>query len=247
MLRLLVIDLATLVSQSARALCRAIEISATAVGLPCDRERARDLVGLSPFDAFRRIKTAPIPFPEHEKRLNRAVRMHDDIIAAHFAGPSVLHEQEGASDVLRSLRAQGIRLAIVTPLSRELSEVILRRTRWIAEGLVDTVVSADDVSYGRPRSDLVMECMRRADVFDLAEVGKLGSTPVDLAEGAVAGCGWNIGATWGLHSQEELYVRAHTHLIARIPALLDVVALGGPMDQRWSMAAGTYGRSSSCP
>lgn len=67
--------------------------------------------------------------------------------------------------------------------------------------------------------------MGRTGIVDPNKVVKVGDTPADLAEGTLAGCGVVMGLTGAMHSRDELLLRPHTHLVERMSALLDVLAL----------------------
>ena len=78
------------------------------------------------------------------------------------------------------------------------------RLQWLEKGLVDDVVSSDEVKSGRPHPDMIRELMRRAGVEDPAEVIKIGDTEVDIREGRNAGCLLSIGVTTGAFTREGL-------------------------------------------
>jgi phosphoglycolate phosphatase-like HAD superfamily hydrolase len=68
--------------------------------------------------------------------------------------------------------------------------------------------------------------MRRTNVSDPKTVAKVGDTPADLGEGDSAGCGWNVGVTYGTHVWAELVKHPHTALIEHLrdlPAVLGLV------------------------
>lgn len=54
---------------------------------------------------------------------------------------------------------------------------------------------------------------------------KVGQTPADLAEGTLAGCGAVVAVTHGGHAAHELRLRPHTHLVDRLQAVPDLVAV----------------------
>lgn len=125
--------------------------------------------------------------------------------------PSV-KEAEGASEVFRLLKGQGIKIAVDTGFDRLITNVLLNRLGWEREGLIDTSVTTDEVPNGRPYPDMIFEAMNRTGIIDARQVVKVGDTPSDLQEGAAAGCGCVIGITTGASSPEVLKQHPHHFL-----------------------------------
>src|SRR5690606_11802279 len=84
-----------------------------------------------------------------------------------------------------------------------------------------------EVARGRPAPDMIFEAMRRCGIVDVLSVAKVGDTPADLGEGASAGCGWNVGVTYGTHSREQLADHPCTAIIDDLRDLPEVLGLPG--------------------
>jgi 2-aminoethylphosphonate-pyruvate transaminase len=152
---------------------------------------------------------------------------HDDFAARmmefYRSNPAV-QEVDGVSDLFRTLRAAGIKVAIDTGFSRSIAQVIIDRLGWEKNRLIDVSVTADEVVAGRPAPFMIYRCMEKTGVSNIARVVKVGDTPSDLYEGTNAGCGLVIGVTEGSHTLAEMRVHPHTHLIRSIkdlPACLE--------------------------
>lgn len=152
--------------------------------------------------------------------------IHADFVARmirHYSESPSVREVPGASETFVRLHTAGILVALDTGFSRDITEVILRRLGWDADGSVDAVCASDEVSQGRPHPDMIRHLMELLGVQDPARVAKVGDTPVDLHEGHNAGCGLVIGVTGGTHTRQQLEGHPHTHLIetvAELPGLL---------------------------
>jgi phosphonatase-like hydrolase len=133
----------------------------------------------------------------------------------------------GAVDAFAALRALGVRVALTTGFSRDIAEPLLAQLGWDA-GVLDAVVCADDVLAGRPAPYMIFRAMELTGVVDVRCVLVAGDTVVDLRAGIHAGAGAVVGVTSGKLDWDELGAEPHTHLVAGVAAIPDLVRrLGG--------------------
>jgi phosphonatase-like hydrolase len=116
-------------------------------------------------------------------------------------------------------------VALNTGFSRDITQVILNRLGWLDGGIVDFSVTSDEVKRGRPYPDMIQLLMARSGIREPRRVAKVGDAPADLQEGHNAGCGLVIGVTQGTHRRAELECFPHTHLIATVADLPNVLNL----------------------
>jgi phosphonatase-like hydrolase len=138
-------------------------------------------------------------------------------------------EVHGASDALAKLRANGVRVVLETSLPRLAAGAILWKLHWMERGLVNAVVTADDVAHVAPAPDAIFRAMRLTGKTHVERVAKVGDTPADLEQGSAAGCGLVIGVLDGASTARALKRHPHTHLVrtmSDVPPLL-----------RWQAAA----------
>ena len=131
-----------------------------------------------------------------------------------------------AEEVLREIRAAGVKVAVDTGFSRPIADAILGRLGWAAGRFLDATVTSDEVAQGRPFPELIERAMELTGVADPAEVAKVGDTPSDLQEGTSAGCGLVIGVCNGTHRRDQLAACPHTHLIGSLRELPALVLAG---------------------
>lgn len=146
----------------------------------------------------------------------------DEMIHFYQYDKSV-REKEGVSETFQALRLRGIKVAIDTGFSREITSPLLERMGWVNNELVDFSVTSDEVPRGRPFPDMIFKSMALTGVSDVSRVAKVGDTASDMQEGTAAACGWVIGITSGAYTREELTKEKHTHLIDSIPELLSIL------------------------
>jgi phosphonatase-like hydrolase len=141
-------------------------------------------------------------------------------LARRFEGTA--REVPGASGVLAQLRERGLKVALNTGFDRDTTRMLMRALGW-QEGMVDAIACGDEVAQGRPAPDLIRRCMALASVENAQAVANLGDTILDLRAGHAAGVGLNIGVLSGAHKREMLAAQPHTHLIASVADLPDLL------------------------
>ncbi|GAB4455581.1 MAG: phosphonatase-like hydrolase [Armatimonadaceae bacterium] len=201
----------------ARCLVEAMESG----GFVVEFSRALSLMGIPKPEAIVHLLPETM---QHEPTLDQTVtQLHqaflERMLRYYRENPAVT-SIAGTEEVFRTLRTEGIKVALDTGFSRDILDTIVARLHW--ESLLDATVASDEVQNGRPHPDMVFYLMHQLGITDAAQVAKVGDTPVDLQEGLAAGCQWNIGVWEGSHTREQLQGCPHTHLIpniAHLPAL----------------------------
>ena len=128
----------------------------------------------------------------------------------------------GAEDVIRDLHARGIKVALTTGFDREIADLLLSALGWTSDS-IDALVCGDDVLSGRPAPDMILLAMKLTGVSDPARVANIGDTTMDLESAARAAVRWNVGVLSGAHQREALERAPHTHIIASVARLGEVL------------------------
>lgn len=160
------------------------------------------------------------PGPDHAAAVERAYAHFTRALREAYR-PETVAGVEGAAAVMAGLRRAGVRVALNTGFDRALTDHLLGVLGWTS--LADAVVCGDEVAAGRPAPDLVRKAMALTGIAAAADVANVGDTTLDLAAGAAAGVGWNIGVWSGAHDRARLLTAPHTHLcasVAEVPALI---------------------------
>jgi phosphonatase-like hydrolase len=216
---LVVFDLVGTTVRADDAVPRAFLAALAAEGVTLDAAALVEMRGATKRLALDRLLP---PGPDHAAAVERAYARFTRSLREAYR-PDTVAPVQGAADVVTGLRRAGVRVALNTGFDRALTDHLLDVLGWTA--LADVVVSGDEVAAGRPAPDLVRRAMALLGVTDPATVANVGDTTLDLAAGAAAGVGWNIGVWSGAHDRARLLTAPHTHLcasVAEVPAILRV-------------------------
>jgi phosphonatase-like hydrolase len=170
--------------------------------------------GQSAVDVFRGL------FPDGEGRAEAAALSFERSFRA-AVDRTGLAPMPGAEEAMGQLRDAGIRICLVTGLSRRLLSVVLDTLGWWR--LTDLALCSDDVPRGSPWPDLMLAAMLRLGVEDVREAAFASGSASQLQSGKRAGAGIVAGVLTGGHTGERLRAAGATHLIgtmAELPALL---------------------------
>ncbi len=196
-----------------------------AVKLEVSAVTVNEIMGLAKPEALRRL----IEESEMKDRLiDRVDEIHADFVARmirfYQTDPSV-REVPGASETFSRLKKRRIKVALNTGFSRIIAQSLLERLGWHQSPLIDASVTSDEVKRSRPHPEMIQHLMKRLMVRDARLVAKVGDTPADLLEGANAGCEFVIGVTEGSHTRRQLEHFPHSHLIASVADLPELLGL----------------------
>lgn len=128
-----------------------------------------------------------------------------------------------AEETFLWLKQQGVKVALDTGFTRAITDTILKRLNWQNKGLIDFVISSDEVPEGRPHPYMIEAIMKALEVADTAAVVKVGDTEVDVHEGRNAGCGLVVSVTTGAYTRKQLEQYQPDKIIdslAELPSLI---------------------------
>jgi len=128
----------------------------------------------------------------------------------------------GVPETITTLRRHGVRVALTTGFSRDVTDPLLERLGW-DDGFVDAVVTVEDVPAGRPMPYLVFRAMERTGTADVRRVLVAGDTTRDLEAGTNAGAGFVVGVLTGGHDHRTLGAQRHTHLLDSAARITELV------------------------
>jgi HAD superfamily hydrolase (TIGR01549 family) len=112
--------------------------------------------GIDSKDIIRRYKQESSP--DDLKRIKEKRR--SNFLNFIAAGDQILYPE--TLEVIRTIKEKGIKFAIATGMSRDLLDKVLELS--CLNGVVDAVVSSDDVKNGKPESDIFIEAFKRIKV-----------------------------------------------------------------------------------
>lgn len=130
-----------------------------------------------------------------------------------------------AEETLILLKKLGIKVALDTGFSKDITETILKNLKWYEKGFIDAHISSDEVEAGRPYPYMIQTLMSRLNIDSSEKVAKVGDTVSDLQEGNNAACKYVIGLTSGAFKKSELQEHPHTHLIDNLLEIIQIVTV----------------------
>jgi phosphoglycolate phosphatase len=134
---------------------------------------------------------------------------------------SGLAPMPGAAEAVAQIREAGIRVCLLTGLSRSLLGLVLDTLGWWRA--VDLVLCPEDTPRGYPWPDSVLSAMLRLGVTDVRETAYAGGTESGVLCGKRAGASIVAGVLTGGHTRDRLQRAGATHLLGSIGELPGVL------------------------
>lgn len=134
-------------------------------------------------------------------------------------------EQPGASDVFAKLREHGVKVVLNTGYDRTTAEGLIAKIGWSVGADIDGLVTASDVTNGRPAPDMIHLAMKQTGVSEASAVAKIGDSQIDIEEGKNAGCGSTFGITTGAQPESLLKESNPTAVLGSLAELLENISI----------------------
>ncbi len=129
----------------------------------------------------------------------------------------------GTEELLFSLRRNGIKVALNTGYNHSIATLLLDKMGWSSGKHYDVLITADDVSNGRPHPDMILEAMKALNITDPSTVAKVGDSAIDILEGSNANCGMTVGVTTGAHTREQLEAANPSYIFSSLQEMSEVI------------------------
>ena len=170
--------------------------------------------GWPPADVLRSL------FPEDEARAQAANLAFERSFRAAVDRFGAL-PLPGANEALAKLTAAGIKVCLVSSLSRPALSLIVERLDWWHRA--DLVLCGDDVARGFPWPDLVVTAILRLGINDVRDVAMVTATEGGVLSGRRAGARLVVGVLSDVDDASRLRRAGATHLLTDIGELPDLV------------------------
>ena len=196
------------------------EACATQGIVPGTAAYARHMVGVhqargqSAVDVFRSL------FPDGDGRAEAAALSFERSFRTAMDRTGI-SPVPGAEETITQLSDSGVRVCLITSLSRRLLSLVLDALGWWR--LIDLTLCPDDVPRGCPWPDLALTAMLRLGVEDVRAAAFAGSTASEIECGKRAGAAVVAGVLTGGHTSDRLRSAGATHLIDGITQLPELL------------------------
>jgi len=128
----------------------------------------------------------------------------------------------GANDALAKLTAAGIKVCLVSSLSRPALALIVAHLDWWERA--DLVLCADDVARGFPWPDLILTAVLRLGISDVRDLAMVTATEGGVLSAQRAGARFVVGVLSDVDDAGRLRRAGATHLLADVGELPDLLA-----------------------
>ncbi|WP_419213959.1 phosphonatase-like hydrolase [Maribacter sp. X9] len=132
----------------------------------------------------------------------------------------------GVEDLLDYLKDNGIKRALNTGYDSATANLLLNKMGWELGNQYDLLVTADDVTLGRPHPAMILKAMNDLGITDAQMVLKAGDSIIDIEEGKNAKCGVTVGVTTGAQTFEQLASAEPTFVLDELAGLKDLIPVG---------------------
>lgn len=123
--------------------------------------------------------------------------------------------------MLKTLHDKGIKVGLTTGFAREIVDIIVSSMGW-GNGIIDTVVTGDEVEHGRPEPDQILAVMDKLGVTEKAAVISSGNTEADVRSAQAAGV-TSVGVLTGHLTREQFESLGADYVLNSSANLLDLV------------------------
>lgn len=134
-------------------------------------------------------------------------------------------EQPGATETFDTLRQKGIQIVLNTGYSRPVAESLVAKIGWKVGEHIDGLVTASDVTVGRPGPEMIERAMSITGIENSATVVKVGDSKIDIEEGKNAKCGMTYGITTGAQTASQLMESNPDGILNGLSELVQIVAI----------------------
>ena len=164
----------------------------------------------------------------HEADIDsKAERIYDSFLQSLKEAYQALEVKTfaGTEELFEKLKERDIKVVLNTGYDQKTATSLLEKLNWHLGDQYDLLVTADDVTQGRPHPDMILLAMEKMEITQAKLVAKVGDSKVDIEEGKAAGCGMTLGVTTGAQTAEQLQSAQPDYIIDSLTELEELVAL----------------------
>lgn len=130
---------------------------------------------------------------------------------------------EGTEQLFKDLRKSQIKVVLNTGYDSKMANLLLEKLGWTVGKTIDGLVTADDVTNGRPEGDMILLAMKKTGVTDSKKVMKVGDSAIDIEEGKNAHCGMTVGVLTGAQNRIQIQEANPTYILESLNELRSIL------------------------
>ncbi len=216
MLKLIVFDMAGTTVKDQHEVEACFAKAAAQTGLQVNSAQILAMQGYSKIEVFNLLwrETAPhLNENELAQKVQNSYLIFCNILEDYYLHAPII-PTEGCLELFDFLRKNEIKIALTTGFYRKVTHIILDKLGWLnglnctyignSNSIIDVSIASDEVTFGRPKPDMIFKAMELLGIKNPNEVIAIGDTPSDLAAGKAAACFKTFGLTNGTHSRGQL-------------------------------------------
>lgn len=153
---------------------------------------------------------------------DEAFSIFKDTLKTAYSADS-LQEFAGMSAFFEKLKQSGRYVVLNTGYDAKTANKILNILDWSEGNQIDALITADDVSNGRPAPDMITLAMHKFNVTDANQVLKAGDSGIDIEEGKNANCGLTIAVLSGAQNKSQLAKYSPDYILQNLTDLAEYI------------------------
>ncbi len=222
-IKLAVLDMAGTTVNEDNVVYKTVQKVINDQGFPVTFEQVLEFgAGKEKYQAIKDVLTACTSSKEVEKVAAEAFENFKPELIKAYAELEV-KSFPGVKDTIDLLRSKGIAVALNTGYSKKIAASLLEKLDWEIGRDIDALVTADDVTNGRPHPDMIFKAMEICGVSEAKNVLKAGDSVIDIEEGKNAGCALSIGVLSGAQHEEQLKAARPDHILGSVSDLKELL------------------------
>jgi pyrophosphatase PpaX len=153
---------------------------------------------------------------EHAEALLDSYRLHNE--ENHDA---LIREFPGVEESLARLKAEGVRVGVVTSKRRFSVDMALKNFPGLGD-VVDQWVTMEDTTEHKPRPEPLLKGLELLGNVPREQAAYVGDSPFDVTAAKAAGVE-SVAVSWGAFSEDTLRAAEPDHLVPDLDAAVDVL------------------------
>jgi pyrophosphatase PpaX len=153
---------------------------------------------------------------EHAEALLDSYRLHNE--ENHDA---LIREFPGVEESLARLKAEGVRVGVVTSKRRFSVDMALKNFPGLGD-VVDQWVTMEDTTEHKPRPEPLLKGLELLGNVPREQAAYVGDSPFDVTAAKAAGVE-SVAVSWGAFSEDALRAAEPDHLVPDLDAAVDVL------------------------